>query len=60
MLGALAILLVFAIVVLQSRLGKSRRDVKRLKEDFTSYRRDMRTKVPPPPFIPVLEAVPDR
>lgn len=44
-LGGLAILLLFCIVVLQSRVAKFRRDVHRLKEDFTLYRRDMKEKV---------------
>lgn len=44
-LGGLAVLLLFCIVVLQSRVAKFRRDVHRLKEDFTSYRRDMKEKV---------------
>jgi hypothetical protein len=43
-LGGLAILLLFCIVVLQSRVAKFRRDVHRLKEDFTAYRRDMKEK----------------
>ena len=43
-LGGLGILLLFCIVVLQSRVAKFRRDVHRLKEDFTAYRRDMKEK----------------
>ncbi len=43
-LGSLAIILVFIVVVLQSRVYRFRRDVHRLKEDFSSYRRDSMLK----------------
>ena len=44
-LGALIILLLFCLVVLQSRVHKFRRGLHRLREDFTGYRRDVQTKV---------------
>lgn len=43
-LGWLAILLLFCIVVLQSRVAKFSRDMHRLKEDFSTYRRGMKEK----------------
>jgi hypothetical protein len=43
-LGGLAILLLFCIVVLQSRVAKFSRDMHRLKEDFSTYRRGMKEK----------------
>lgn len=43
-LGSLAIILLFIVVVLQSRVYRFRRDVHRLKEDFSSYRRDSMLK----------------
>ena len=44
MLGGLAILLLFCIVVLQSRVAEFSRDMHRLKEDFSTYRRGMKEK----------------
>ena len=43
-LGGLAILLLFCIVVLQSRVAKFSRDMHRLKEDFSTYRRGIKEK----------------
>lgn len=43
-LGSLAVILLFFLIVLQSRVLKFRRDVHRLKTDFTNYRRDIAVK----------------
>ena len=44
-LASILVVLLFIVVVLQSRVQRFRRDVHRLKADFTGFRRDMQIKV---------------